>query len=116
MTDAQQMSGQARERMHAEAVAITADLVSIDSTNTGDPATIGDGETRVCRRIAEYLDEVGISSELVESVPGRGSLFARVEGADPDAGGLVVHGHVDVVPAVAEDWTVPPFAGEIRDG
>lgn len=116
MTDAQQMSGQARERMHAEAVAITADLVSIDSTNTGDPATIGDGETRVCRRIAEYLDEVGISSELVESVPGRGSLFARIEGADPEAGGLVVHGHVDVVPAVAEDWTVPPFAGEIRDG
>ena len=51
MTDAQQMSGQARERMHAEAVAITADLVSIDSTNTGDPATIGDGETRVCCRI-----------------------------------------------------------------
>lgn len=110
------MSEEARRRLHSEAVAITADLVSIDSTNTGDPATIGDGETRVCRRIAEYLDEVGIASELVESIPGRGSLFARVEGSDPDAGGLVVHGHVDVVPAVAEDWTVPPFAGEIRDG
>ncbi|KAA0919428.1 M20/M25/M40 family metallo-hydrolase [Dietzia sp. ANT_WB102] len=116
MTDAQQISEQARQRMHDEAVSITADLVSIDSTNTGDPATIGDGETRVCRRIADYLDEVGIASELVESVPGRGSLFARVDGSDPDAGGLVVHGHVDVVPAVAEDWTVPPFAGEIRDG
>lgn len=116
MTVDQSMSDQAREKLHAEAVAITADLVSIDSTNTGDPSTIGDGETRVCRRIAEYLDEVGIASELVESVPGRGSLFARIEGTDPDAGGLVVHGHVDVVPAVAEDWTVPPFAGEIRDG
>ena len=116
MTVEPQMSEEARERLHAEAVAITADLVSIDSTNTGEAATIGDGETRVCRRIAEYLDEVGIGSELVESVPGRGSLFARVGGSDPDAGGLVVHGHVDVVPAVAEDWTVPPFAGEIRDG
>lgn len=116
MSDAQQMSDQARQRLHAEAVSITADLVSIDSTNTGDHATIGDGETRVCRRIAEYLDEVGIASELVESVPGRGSLFARVEGAEPDAGGLVVHGHVDVVPAVADDWSVPPFAGEIQDG
>ena len=116
MTIDPRMSRQARERLHSEAVAITADLVAIDSTNTGDAATIADGETRVCRRIAEYLDEVGISSELVESVPGRGSLFARVEGSDPDAGGLVVHGHVDVVPAVAEDWTVPPFAGEIRDG
>ncbi len=104
------------ERLHSEAVVITAELIAIDSSNTGDPSTIGDGETRVCRRIAELLDEVGITSELVESVPGRGSLFARVEGSEPDAGGLVVHGHVDVVPAVAEDWTVPPFAGEIHDG
>jgi len=110
------VTDEARARLHAEAVAITAELVAIDSTNTGDPATIGDGETRVCLRIAELLDEVGIASELVESVPGRGSLFARIEGADPAAGGLVVHGHVDVVPAVAEDWSVPPFAGEIRDG
>ncbi|MCD2263308.1 M20/M25/M40 family metallo-hydrolase [Dietzia aurantiaca] len=116
MSVGQSMSEEVRERLYSEAVSITADLVSIDSTNTGDPATIGDGETRVCRRIAEYLDEVGITSELVESVPGRGSLFARFEGSDPEAGGLVVHGHVDVVPAVAEDWTVPPFAGEIRDG
>ena len=116
MTDAHDMTDGARERMRAEAVSITADLVAIDSTNTGDPSTIGDGETRVCRRIAEYLSEVGIDSALVESVPGRGSLFARLEGADPQAGGLVVHGHVDVVPAVAEDWSVPPFAGEIRDG
>ena len=116
MTDAHEMTDEARERMRAEAVSITADLVAIDSTNTGDPATIGDGETRVCLRIAEYLREVGIDSELVESVPGRGSLFARMEGEDPHAGGLVVHGHVDVVPAVAEDWSVPPFAGEIRDG
>ncbi|MET3860300.1 acetylornithine deacetylase/succinyl-diaminopimelate desuccinylase-like protein [Dietzia sp. 2505] len=116
MTDTVPMTDEMRELLYSEAVSITADLVSIDSTNTGDAATIGDGETRVCRRIAEYLDEVGIPSELVESVPGRGSLFARVEGSDPAAGGLVVHGHVDVVPAVAEDWTVPPFAGEIRDG
>lgn len=106
----------ARRRMHEEAVSITAELLAIDSTNTGVAETIGDGETRVCRRIAELLAEVGIDSELVESVPGRGSLFARIEGADPDAGGLVVHGHVDVVPAVAEDWSVPPFSGKIRDG
>lgn len=102
--------------MRAEAVQITAELIRIESVNTGDPATIGDGETRVCRRIAELLDEVGLDSELVESDPGRGSLFARFEGADADAGALVVHGHVDVVPAAAADWSVPPFSGEIRDG
>ena len=55
------MTDEARARLHAEAVAITAELVAIDSTNTGDPATIGDGETRVCLRIAELLDEVGIT-------------------------------------------------------
>lgn len=102
--------------MIAEAVEITADLIRIDSTNTGNLDTIGDGETKVCHRIAEYLSEVGIDSELVESVPGRGSLVARVEGQNPDEGALVVHGHVDVVPAAAEDWSVPPFSGEIHDG
>ena len=102
--------------LQREAVSITADLIRIDSTNTGDSATIGDGETRVCHRIAELLAEVGIESELVESEPGRGSLFARVPGAESDVGGLVVHGHVDVVPAVASDWTVHPFSGEIHDG
>uniref|UniRef100_UPI002FD92191 M20/M25/M40 family metallo-hydrolase n=1 Tax=Dietzia sp. TaxID=1871616 RepID=UPI002FD92191 len=102
--------------MLAEAVEITADLIRIESVNTGDLETIGDGETRVCRRIAEYLSEVGIDSELVESRPGRGSLVARFEGTDAEAGALVVHGHVDVVPAAADDWSVPPFSGEIRDG
>lgn len=102
--------------MRAEAVEITAELIRIESVNTGDSATIGDGETRVCRRIAELFDEVGLDSELVESDPGRGSLFARFEGSDPEAGALVVHGHVDVVPAEAADWSVPPFSGEIRDG
>ena len=116
MSETGRMTPQARRRLHEEAVWITAELLAIDSTNTGDPDTIGDGETRVCRRIAELLDEVGIESELVESVPGRGSLFARIDGERTGAGGLVVHGHVDVVPAVAEDWSVPPFAAEIRDG
>src|SRR5699024_10845543 len=105
-----------RERLHAEAVAITAELVDSDSTNTGDPSTIGAVETRPCHRIAKPLAEAGSASERKGAVQGRGSLLARVEGADPDAGGLVVHGHVDVVPAVPEDWTVPPFSGEIRDG
>ena len=39
-----------------------------------------------------------------------------MEGTDPSADALLVHGHLDVVPAVAEDWSVDPFAAEIRDG
>ena len=69
MTIDPRMSRQARERLHSEAVAITADLVAIDSTNTGEPRPSGTVRPGV-PPIAEYLDEVGISSELVESVPG----------------------------------------------
>lgn len=102
--------------MRREAVEITAALIGIESVNTGDSQTMGDGETRVCRRIAELLAEVGIDSELIESEPGRGSLIAHIPGASTDRGALVIHGHVDVVPAAAEDWSVDPFAAEIRDG
>ena len=42
--------------------------------------------------------------------------MARVPGRDRDKPALVLHGHLDVVPAIAEDWSVDPFAGEIRDG
>ena len=53
MTDAHDMTDGARERMRAEAVSITADLVAIDSTNTGDPSTIGDGASGAARAGAE---------------------------------------------------------------
>ncbi len=62
------------------------------------------------------LAEVGIASELVESAPGRANVIARIPGADPARGALLVHGHLDVVPADPAEWQVPPFSGEIRDG
>src|SRR5699024_4925290 len=67
-------------------------------------------------RIASSFAEVDRDSEIVESAPGRANLVARVEGTDPQAPALVVHGHTDVVPAAAEDWSVDPFAGVIKDG
>ena len=68
--------------------------------------------------MAELLDEVGISSELFEPEPNRTSLVAHwePEGVDRSLSPLLIHGHLDVVPANADDWSVPPFAGEIRDG
>ena len=100
----------------AEAVAICQDLIRIDSTNFGpDP---GPGERRAAERVAELLDEVDISVELFESAPKRTSLIAHwePEGVDDTASALLVHGHLDVVPADAADWSVDPFAAEIRDG
>ena len=91
-------------------------MIRIDTSNFGpDP---GPGERVAAERVAELLDEVGISSELFEPEPNRTSLVAHwePEGVDRSVSPLLIHGHLDVVPANADDWSVPPFAGEIRDG
>ncbi len=97
-----------------EVVGICRDLLRIDTSNFGDDS--GPGERAAAEYVAELLAEVGIEPTLVESRPGRTSLVARIEGTDSARPGLLVHGHLDVVPAVADEWTVPPFAGEERDG
>ena len=95
----------------AEVVGLCRDLVRIDTSNFGTGE--GPGERKAAEYVAALLDEVGIASTLHESQPGRTSLVARVgDGPDP----LLIHGHLDVVPAAAEDWTLPPFAGEVHDG
>ena len=66
--------------------------------------------------MAEKLDEVGIESTILESEPGRASTIARIAGSNPDRAPLLIHGHLDVVPADAREWSVDPFAGEIADG
>jgi acetylornithine deacetylase/succinyl-diaminopimelate desuccinylase-like protein len=59
---------------------------------------------------------VGVASQILESEPGRASTVARIEGADPSRAPLLIHGHLDVVPAEASEWSVDPFGGEVRDG
>ncbi len=95
-----------------EVVDICRDLIRIDSTNYGDSS--GPGERKTAEHVATLLDEVGIESTLVEAQPGRTSLYARWGGSVGDP--LLLHGHLDVVPADADDWQVHPFSGEIRDG
>src|SRR3954447_6367991 len=98
-----------------EVVEICRDLLRIDTTNTGDTTTSA-GERVAAEYVAAKLAEVGLTPEIRESAPGRTSVVARYEGADRDRGALLVHGHLDVVPADAGEWSVPPFAGEIKDG
>ncbi|MFI5954202.1 M20/M25/M40 family metallo-hydrolase [Cryptosporangium sp. NPDC051539] len=98
-----------------EVVDLARDLIRIDTTNTGETATSA-GERAAAEYVAAKLDEVGIAAEIYESEPGRATVVARIEGSDPDRGGLVLHGHLDVVPANAADWAVDPFSGELRDG
>ena len=98
-----------------EVVDLCRDLLRIDTTNTGDTRTAA-GERVAAEYVAAKLAEVGVESQLRESAPGRASLVARIPGTDPGRGALLVHGHLDVVPADASEWSVDPFGGEIRDG
>jgi acetylornithine deacetylase/succinyl-diaminopimelate desuccinylase-like protein len=98
-----------------EVVGICRDLLRIDTTNTGDPRTTA-GERVAAEYVAARLAEVGIDSVLHESAPNRANLVARIPGSDPSRGALLVHGHLDVVPADASEWSVPPFEGVEKDG
>lgn len=102
--------------LEAEALEFVRALIRIDSVNTGEASTIGDGETRAALFVQARLEEVGYETTLVEPVPGRASVIARLAGSDPDAGALVAHAHLDVVPVEVENWTHPPFGAEIHDG
>jgi len=99
------------DSLENEAVQILQDLIRIPSENFGDR---GD-EHDIALYIQANLAEVGIESELISSAPGRTNVAARIKGAS-DRPGLVLHGHIDVVPADAADWSVDPFSGVIHDG
>ena len=99
-----------------EVVGLASDLIRIDSTNTGDPDTLV-GERAAAEYVAEKLGDVGFEVTYLESgAPGRGNVIARLPGADSARGALLVHGHLDVVPADASEWSVHPFSGVVRDG
>jgi acetylornithine deacetylase/succinyl-diaminopimelate desuccinylase-like protein len=96
-----------------EVVRFTSDLIRIDTTNRGG----GDCRERpAAEYAAEQLAGAGLEPVLLENTPGRTNVVARIEGSDPSADALLVHGHLDVVPAEAADWRVHPFSGEVRDG
>jgi acetylornithine deacetylase/succinyl-diaminopimelate desuccinylase-like protein len=99
--------------LETEVVKICQDLIRIPSVNFGE----GKGDEKaVAEYIVASLAEVGISSQIFESAPNRCNVIARLPGSDTSRPGLVLHGHIDVVPANAADWSVDPFAAEIRDG
>jgi acetylornithine deacetylase/succinyl-diaminopimelate desuccinylase-like protein len=99
-----------------EVVELARDLIRIDSTNTGDPDTLV-GEREAAEYVAVKLEDVGYETTYVEAgAHRRGNVFARLPGADPSRGALLVHAHLDVVPADASEWSVHPRSGEVRDG
>ncbi|GAB3844124.1 M20/M25/M40 family metallo-hydrolase [Nesterenkonia populi] len=90
------------------------DLIRIDTQNWGEGRS--NGERDAAEYCANIMRQAGLEPTIYESAPHRANVVARMQGTDPDAGALVIHGHLDVVPAQAEDWQVDPFAAELRDG
>ncbi|NUS54680.1 MAG: M20/M25/M40 family metallo-hydrolase [Streptomycetaceae bacterium] len=90
------------------------DLIRIDTSNFGDGS--GPGERAAAEWVAEKLAEVGLDPQVFESAKGRASTVVRIEGEDRSRPGLLIHGHTDVVPANAADWSYDPFSGEVADG
>src|SRR3954469_21866290 len=112
-----QLSGSSTQAVadgaEAEVVDICRDLIRIDTTNFGDGS--GPGERDAAEYVAGLLAEVGLEPDVFESLPRRANVVTRVPGADPTRPALLVHGHLDVVPARADDWQVDPFSAEVRD-
>ena len=96
-----------------EVAALCSDLIRIDTTNPGDHS--GPGERTAAEWAAALLADVGLEPAVLESHPGRASVVARISGTDPGRPALLIHGHLDVVPADAADWRVHPFSGEVQD-
>ena len=91
-----------------EAVRWLQDLIRIDTINPPG------NEYRAVEFYSRLFDAEGIAYETAESAPGRGNIWARLEGGDEPA--LILLQHTDVVPAEEEFWTIEPLSGDIRDG
>ena len=97
-----------------EVVELCRDLIRFASVNDGTGR--GKGEREAAEHVAGLLSEVGLEPQLFESAQNRTSVVARMEGEDRSRPALLIHGHLDVVPAEPKEWTYDPFAGEIADG
>jgi len=107
------MTTSTHSELELDAIRMCQELIRIPSVNFGD----GKGDEKdVANYVVKQLAEVGIESKIYEAAPGRCNVIARIKGSNPDRPGLVVHGHLDVVPANAADWSVDPFSAELKDG
>jgi acetylornithine deacetylase/succinyl-diaminopimelate desuccinylase-like protein len=98
-----------------ELVETVRDLIRIPSINPPAPEA-PDGETRMARHLATLLEAAGLEAEIVEPVPGRGSVHARLRGDGTGGEPLLLLSHLDVVPAPRERWSHDPFAADLVDG
>ena len=97
-----------------EVVELLQQLIRNRCVNDG---TAGSGhEAASVETLRSYLGGAGFDLATYEAHPGRESLVARIEGADPSAPTLLLMGHTDVVPVSEDNWERDPFGGELVDG
>lgn len=99
---------------YSETVDIARQLIRFDTSNYNRDGD--DVETDAARYVMDLFDEVGVSAEWIEPIKGRPSVVTRIPGQDRSRPGLMLHGHLDVVPAIADDWSVDPFGAQVIDG
>jgi acetylornithine deacetylase/succinyl-diaminopimelate desuccinylase-like protein len=101
------------QKLGDEAVRICQELIRIPSVNHGG----GNGDERAAAQyVSDFLVGAGLTPTLYQSAPTRVSVVARIRGRNPERPGLVLHGHLDTVPADPNDWKVDPWSGEIIEG
>ena len=116
MTQTPAASGRSSNNVTAqdEVAGLCSDLIRIDTSNRGDNQ--GPGERQAAEYVAGLLAEAGLEPTILESDTSRASVVTRIAGEDQTRPALLIHGHLDVVPADAADWQVDPFSGQIDDG
>ncbi len=96
------------DRLHAEVIELTRDLIRLDTSNAPG------NETLAADHLRHYLEEAGLECELVAREPDRANLVARLPGTGSGPS-LAFVGHTDVVPVDPRDWTHPPFEAVVTD-
>ena len=93
-----------------DVVALCSALIRHDSSVTGER------ERRCAELVAAELTDMGMAPLILEAERGRSNVIARLSGTDPTTPALLLHIHLDVVPADPASWTVHPYSGEVHDG
>lgn len=95
--------------MQHEAVDLLSQYLQIDTTNPPG------NESKGVEFLAGILDKEGVDYKTYEASPGRGSIKAVLPG-NGQKGAVILLSHIDVVPAKADEWSVQPFSGVVKDG
>lgn len=98
------------KKLTGEATALLSKYIRIDTTNPPG------NELAAAQMLREKFLNDGIPATLWQPAPGRGVVVARLRGTGKHTKAIILLSHMDVAPADAKRWKVPPFSGEVKNG